>query len=96
MAGAERRRATVRGGKGKDRRASYSRSPSPIQRTRVIRTPDKSIPGLNYREDKRDNLHSRRREITPYRSPSRRPSPGTPPGSPAWQVASSRRRRDRR
>ena len=96
VAGAERRRATVRAGKGKDRRASYSRSPSPIQRTRVMSTPVRSIPGLTYREDRSDTHLSRRRERTPYRSPARRPSPGTPPGSPAWQVATSRRRRERR
>ena len=93
---AERRRTTVRGGKGKDRRGSYSRSPTPDQRTRVARTPDRAIPGLDYRDERRSSLHSRRREFSPCRSPPRRPSPGSPPGSPAWQVATSQRRRERR
>ena len=94
--GAERRRTTVRGGKGKDRRGSFSRSPSPDRRSCAARTPDRTIPGLVYGDDRRGSLQSRGREFTPRRSPSRRPSPGSPPRFPSWQVASRRRRRDRR
>ena len=94
VSGAERRRTTVRSGKGKDRRRSFSRSPSPDRRPQAARNLDRSIPGLVYGDERRSSHHSR--EFTPRRSPSRRPSPGSPPRSPPWQVASRRRRRDRR
>ena len=41
----ERRRLTVRSGKDKGRRQSYSRSPTPDRR-RQARTPPRTIPGL--------------------------------------------------
>ena len=53
---AERRRETARGGKGKERRRSYSRSPIPEHRRRAARTPERAIPGLAFREDRRRSL----------------------------------------
>ena len=92
---AERRRETARGGKGKERRRSYSRSPTPEHRRRTARTPERAIPGLAFREDRRRSL-LKGREFSPARTPSRRPSPRSPPRSPSWQVATSRRRSVRR
>ena len=94
VSGAERRRATVRSGKGKDRRRSFSRSPSPERRPPAARNLDRSIPGLVFGDERRSSHNSR--EFTPRRSPSRRPTPGSPARSPSWHVASRRRRRDRR
>ena len=94
VSGTERRRATVRSGKGKDRRRSFSRSPSPERRPPATRNLERSIPGLVYGDERRSSHNSR--EFTPRRSPSRRPTPGTPPRSPSWHVASRRRRRERR
>ena len=95
VSGAERRRATVRTGKGKDRRRSYSRSPTPERKPATTRNSDRSIPGLSMVDDRRSSRS--RREFTPSRSPSRRRTPGTPTRSPSWQAVASRRsRRERR
>ena len=95
VSGAERRRATVRTGKGKDRRRSYSRSTTPARRPATTRNTERSIPGLSMADDRRSSRS--RREFTPSRSPPRRSTPGTPTRSPSWQAVASRRsRRERR
>ena len=95
VSGAERRRATVRTGKGKDRRRSFSRSPTPERKPAATRNTDRTIPGLSMVDDRRSSRS--RREFTPSRSPPRRRTPGTPTRSPSWHAVASRRsRRDRR
>ena len=58
-------------------RRSYSCSPTPEPRRRAARTPERAIPGLAFREDRRRSL-LRGREFSPARTPSRRPSPRSP------------------
>ena len=95
VSGAERRRATVRTGKGKNRRRSFSRSPTPERRPASTRNCDRSIPGLSLEDDRRSSRT--RREFTPSRTPPRGRTPGTPTRSPSWHAVSSRRsRRERR
>jgi hypothetical protein len=89
-----RKRITARSGKGKDRRRSYSRSPSKGSFQREHRPSQKSVPGL-YIGQEEARAATRRREFTPRSPAPRRRSPSTPPRSPEWQDV-TRRRRERR
>jgi hypothetical protein len=89
-----RKRITARSGKGKDRRRSYSRSPSKGRFEREHRPSHKSVPGL-YTGQEEARGAARRREFTPRSPAPRRRSPCTPPRSPEWQDV-TRRRRERR
>jgi hypothetical protein len=87
-----RRRETVRAGKGKGGRVSYSRSQSPRRHPREPRPSERTVPGLclGQRDERRSQ---RKREFSPSRTPPRRPR--SPSGSPPWQTSQRRRRRGR-
>ena len=89
-----RKRITARSGKGKERRRSYSRSPSKGSIPREHRPTQKSVPGL-YLGKEEARAPTRRREFSPCSPAPRRRTPSSPPRSPQWQTA-TRRRRDRR
>ena len=89
-----RKRITARSGKGKERRRSFSRSPSHEITPREPRPSNKFVPGLYLGKDE-GRAPLRTREFSPCSSPPRRRSPSSPPRSPQWQTA-TRRRRDRR
>ena len=90
----DRRRLTARSGKGKEKRSSFSRSPS-RETYREARPTNRSVPGLNLGREETRAPH-RTREFSPSCTPPRRRrSPSSPPRSPQWETA-RRRRRDRR
>ena len=85
-----RQRGTTRAGKGKDRRRSFSRSPSLRHHPREPRPSSVTVPGLclGPREERRSG---RRREFSPSKSPPRGQS-RSPSRSPPWQTCHRRRR----
>jgi hypothetical protein len=83
-----RQRGTTRAGKGKDKRRSFSRSPSLRHHPREPRPSSVTVPGLclGPREERRSR---RRREFSHSKSPPRAKS-RSPSSSPSWQTCHRR------